>query len=165
MENRLKIYLDIDGEEAAYDFSALAEAVYRSLKQTEKLSAEVDFVSAEEIRELNKQFRSNDSETDVLSFPSLDGIFGKEIKKKDFPFDYNEDDDSILIGSIAVNLKRASEQAEEYGHSLEREVFYLVCHGLLHLFGYDHMNDSDKKVMREKEKEIMTSIGLPDDAE
>lgn len=143
------------------DFPVLAEAVYNELGQTDKLSAEVEFVSEEEIADLNERLRNVKGVTDVLSFPSLDGVRGKIIKKKDYPFDV--DAGRVFIGSIAVCVKRAKEQAAEYGHGEEREFTYLVCHGLLHLFGYDHMTDEDKAEMRALEEKIMNAINVTRD--
>ena len=107
---------------------------------------------------MNSRLRKVDGVTDVLSFPALDNVRGKVIYKKNFPFDV--EDGAVFIGSIAVCVKRAEEQAEEYGHSLEREFTYLICHGLLHLFGYDHMTDEDKREMRELEDKIMAEIDV-----
>ena len=81
------------------------------------------------------------------------------ISPKDFPLEL-DDDGNIFIGSIAVCEERAKEQALEYGHSITREITYLICHGLLHLHGYDHEIDSDKKEMRALEEEIMTLIKI-----
>ena len=140
------------------DLPRLCEAVYSELGQEDNLVAELEFVSEEDICDLNRQFRRIESVTDVLSFPSLDGVRGKVIYKKNFPFDV--EDGAVFIGSIVVCTKRAEEQAVEYGHSEEREFTYLVCHGLLHLFGYDHMNDEDKAEMRAIEDKIMAKIDV-----
>ncbi len=153
MATNLKIVCDNDFPTLA----PLSKAVYKKLKQKAKLSAEVIFVSPEEIQTLNRTERNIDKVTDVLSFPTLDGIRGKILNLKDYPFDL-DDDGNLFIGSIAVCEERAKEQAEEYGHSLTREITYLICHGLLHLLGYDHEIDSDKTQMRALEEEIMTSI-------
>lgn len=139
------------------DLTKLASQVHKTLAQKENLVAEVEFVSEKRIRKLNSDFRNIDKVTDVLSFPTLDGIKGQVLSKKDFPLDTTIDG-KIFIGSIAVCIKQAKRQAEEYGHSLEREYTYLVCHGLLHLLGYDHMIESDKVEMRKLEEEIMTKI-------
>ena len=136
----------------------LCEKLYSTLGQTDGLLAEISYVSEDEIKRLNREFRRIDKVTDVLSFPTLDGIRGKIVTKKDFPLDLTYDGKNVFIGSIAVCEKRASEQAEEYGHSLERELTYLICHGLLHLMGYDHMTEEDKKEMRSIEEEIMNGI-------
>lgn len=91
------------------------------------------------IRQLNKQYREIDKATDVLSFPS---------------------DEPEFLGDIAISLPRAKKQAEEYNHSVEREVAFLVAHSMLHLFGYDHMEKSEEEVMRQKQREIMKEAGL-----
>lgn len=111
--------------------------------------AEVDllFVDNEAIREMNLEYRDKDSATDVLSFPMYEA--DEEI----------DDEDEILFGDIVISLERAQEQCEEYGHSLEREVMYLLVHGLLHLAGYDHMEEEDKKEMRAQEEKLLAVIG------
>jgi len=101
-----------------------------------------------------------DSVTDVLSFPSLSGICGKIVTKKEFPVDYDYDEKAIFIGSVAICLKRASEQAIEYGHSLKRELTFLTVHSLLHLMGYDHILEEDRIVMRRLENEIMDKLKI-----
>ena len=153
----LTVFCDND----AINLTTLANAVHKTLKQKYNLSAEVVFVSAEEIQELNRSTRGIDKVTDVLSYPTLDGIRGKVVSPKDYPLEL-DDDGNLFIGSIAVCEQRAKEQAEEYGHSLTREITYLICHGLLHLLGYDHeLGGMEKAIMREKEEAAMTAIGLP----
>lgn len=105
------------------------------------------FVDNEAIREMNLKYREKDSATDVLSFPMYEA---------DEPID---DEEEILFGDIVISLERAQEQCQEYGHSLEREVMYLLVHGLLHLAGYDHMEEEDKKRMRAKEEKLLAEIG------
>lgn len=153
---KLKVYVDGDFENA----QTIADCTYKNLKQKTNLYVELDIVSADEIQTLNRDNRLIDAVTDVLSFPMLDGIRGKTVLKKDFPYDYDEDEKAIFLGSIAICADRAREQAEEYGHSFERELSYLFVHGLLHLFGYDHMNDEDKKQMREKEEQVLLLLGI-----
>lgn len=138
------------------DLSKLCAAVYETLGQKDNLSAELEFMDEEEIADLNLRLRGVKGATDVLSFPSLDGVKGKVLYRKNFPFDV--EDNSLFIGSIAVCVERAKQQAAEYGHSEEREFTYLVCHGLLHLFGYDHIKEKDRYEMRELEDEIMAKI-------
>lgn len=152
----LKVYVDGNFEKA----DLIASAVYKTLKQKTNLYVELDVVSSEEIKTLNRDNRLIDAVTDVLSFPMLDGIRNKIILKKDFPYDYDEDEKAIFLGSIAICKERAEEQALEYGHSLERELCYLFTHGLLHLFGYDHLTDEDKKEMREKEEQVLLGLGI-----
>lgn len=153
---KLKVYVNgqLDGAEN------ICDAVYKTLSQRVNLYAELDMVSPEEIRQINSDNRHIDAVTDVLSFPMLDGIRGKVIKKKDFPYDYDEEEKAIFLGSIVICEERAKEQAAEYGHTLQRELSYLFVHGLMHLFGYDHMTDEDKKQMREKEEQALACLGI-----
>lgn len=120
-------------------------------------SSEVNILltSNKNIRELNKDFRDIDSETDVLSFPILDIKDGKYIFSA---ADIDPDSGSLQLGDIVVSLERASEQAEEYGHSFERELGFLVTHGLFHLLGYDHDNGTGE--MFEKQEKVLESLGL-----
>lgn len=98
----------------------------------------------EGIRELNRDFRNIDSATDVLSFPA-----GEEFESE-----------TAMLGDIAISLPRAEEQAEEYGHSLERELAFLTTHGMLHLLGYDHMNAEDETEMRRLQTKILTEMEI-----
>ncbi len=108
----------------------------------------VTFVEAEEIRELNRDYRDTDRVTDVLSFPQFD--------------DLNElpEVGELCLGDVVICKDRAAEQAEEFGHSFEREIIYLFTHSILHLLGYDHMEEEEKKEMREREEEVMTYLGI-----
>ena len=153
MATNLTIYCD----NSPVSLTELSSAVFSELKQKYNLSCEVVFVSPEEIKDLNKTQRNIDKVTDVLSFPTLDGIRGKVVNPKNFPLEI-DDDGNLFIGSIAVCEERAKEQAEEYGHSIKREITYLICHGLLHLLGYDHETDEDKTQMRGIEEKIMNTI-------
>ena len=123
------------------------------------LGVEFLFVDGEEIRRLNRETRNIDKVTDVLSFPTLDGIKGQAIRAKDYPFEIDEDG-VLLIGSIVVCTQRAKEQAEEYGHSYNRELHYLLVHGIMHCLGYDHMEEDEKAEMREKEEFILGKLGI-----
>ncbi|GAA0126759.1 rRNA maturation RNase YbeY [Clostridium sp. CTA-19] len=121
------------------------------------------FVDNEEIKEINNEMRGIDSATDVLSFPMLE--FEKDKYFKDMyinhefmPYELNEG--RLVLGDMALSLERAKEQSIEYGHSFVREVMYLVVHSILHLLGYDHMEDDDKKVMRKREEEIMRKFNI-----
>lgn len=142
-----------------YDFSALAAAFEGEVEADCPLSAEIVFADKEEIKRLNAEFRDKDSATDVLSFPTLNGIRGKKLKAHDFPYDTDEDG-KLFLGSIVICTEIAREQAEEYGHPYGRELFYLATHGLCHLLGYDHMTDDDKPAMREKEERVLKKLNL-----
>lgn len=135
----------------------LAKAVYTVLGQKAKIKAELVFESEDGIQVLNKRERGVDSVTDVLSFPSLEGIRGVVLTPEEC---FTEMDRGyIFIGSIVLCEEKIKEQAAEIGHSEEREMQYLIVHGLMHLFGYDHMTEEDKAQMREKEKEAMALLG------
>lgn len=138
---------------------ALEKALNGFVQSDVRLAFEVEFVSEEEIRELNRETRNIDKVTDVLSYPALDEIKGKKLCKKDYPYSLDEEG-NLLVGSIAVCVKRAKEQAEEYGHSYQRELHYLIVHGVLHCLGYDHMTDEDKAEMREREELILQKLGI-----
>ena len=127
------------------------------------MKIECEFVGEEEIRRLNSEMRGIDKVTDVLSFPELENIKGKPIKKAEHPFELDEYG-ALLIGSLAVCVKRAKEQAEEYNHSYYRELNYLIVHGILHCLGYDHIEEKDKAEMRAKEEEILGGMGITREA-
>ena len=152
--------LKIDCEEA--DFSALAAAFAGEYEADCDVLCEVAIVGEEEIRQLNSEIRHIDRITDVLSFPSLDGIKGKTLRAADYPTETDENG-YLFIGSIAVCEKRAREQAEEYGHSYGRELNYLVTHGIFHLLGYDHMTEADKAEMRPREERVLKKLNLSRD--
>ena len=158
MKNNFVIYAD-GGLLSEQEITALEKAMYGFVFSDVKLAVELLLVDEEEIRRLNRELRQTDKVTDVLSFPTLDGIKGEPLKKKDYRFDLDEEG-NLLIGSIAICQKRAKEQAEEYGHSLERELHYLTVHGIMHCLGYDHMTDEDKQEMRKKEEEILEKLGI-----
>lgn len=121
------------------------------------------FVDNEEIREINNETRGIDRATDVLSFPMLDYENKKVFKEcyKDFDFDITyKDGNELVIGDIVLSLERAKEQSIEYNHSFQRESSYLVVHSVLHLLGYDHMKEDDKKIMRKREEEILNKLNI-----
>ena len=113
---------------------------------------EVSLVLADDeyIRVLNRQYRDKDCSTDVLSFALNEG---EEPLMVDGP-------EEVLLGDIIISLETATRQAEEYGHSLERELAYLTVHGILHLLGYDHMTEDDKKEMRQEEEYVLSFLGI-----
>ena len=142
-----------------FDFSSLGQAFDGEAESGCALAAEIIFTDGAEIRRLNREMRSVDAVTDVLSFPSLDGIKGKYLKEEDYPTEIDEEG-NLFLGSIAICTQRAREQAEEYGHGAAREKGYLFLHGLLHVLGFDHVEESDKAKMRAAEEEILCALGL-----
>ena len=116
---------------------------------TERSEISVTFVSLEEIHELNREYRQVDSPTDVLSFPQFDDL-------DDLP-----EEGEIMLGDVVICSDRAKEQAEEFGHSFEREIIYLFVHSVLHLLGYDHMDEGPMKAqMRAREEAILGELGI-----
>ena len=107
----------------------------------DNIEVSVSFVTNEEIRNINFEFRNIDRETDVLSFP--------------MEFEFSEEGMPLILGDIIISTEKSIEQAKVFGHSIEREILYLVCHSVFHLLGYDHIEDSDRFIMRNKEKETM----------
>lgn len=114
----------------------------------------VVLVDNEYIRELNRIYRGKDESTDVLSFAMREGEdeiedeIGEELGENE------------LLGDIVISCEKAKFQAEEYGHSFQREMGYLAVHGILHLLGYDHETEEEKQEMRSREEEVLSSIGL-----
>lgn len=129
---------------------------------THSLEISISFVEEEEIKELNREHRDIDQITDVLSFPLIDfDEPGKlsEITEEDFEY-FNLDTGDLILGDIVISLKKAKEQALEYGHSYERELGFLMVHSMLHLFGYDHIDEEDAKEMFRIQELILEQIGL-----
>jgi probable rRNA maturation factor len=142
-------------EEIEELINTVIEASLKHEKIEETAEVNVLIVDNEAIRQINNEQRNIDSATDVLSFPMLDFENGKMIKTD---ADYFEGD--LVLGDIVVSFERAKEQSEEFGHSFNREVGFLVCHSMLHLLGYDHMEESERQIMRQKEEAILESINL-----
>jgi probable rRNA maturation factor len=118
-------------------------------KYDEEYEVSLSFVDNEEIHSLNKQYRSVDRPTDVLSFPLIDD-----------EFDFDIDIEEKILGDIVISLEKALEQSEEYKHSFDREVCFLVCHSMFHLMGYDHDSDENTKEMRKKEEAVLNKLGI-----
>ena len=139
-----------------------AEAILKP--SCSSLEVNVTFVNRLKIKKLNKTTRGVNKVTDVLSYPTLlsepNKIITKSITKKQFMFDINPQTGNIVLGDIVICIQRCKAQAKKYGNSYTREICYLATHGLLHLFGYDHLVDSDKVLMRETEEKVMAEIGL-----
>lgn len=130
------------------DMKNLIEKSIKAVLKVEELDDDVEvsvsFVGDDEIRDLNRDYRGVDKSTDVLSFPMDDEFII----------------DNRILGDVIINTRRVMEQAEELGHSHERELSYLTVHSVLHLLGYDHIEDEDKKEMREREKLAMKELEI-----
>ena len=117
----------------------------------------VTFVDENRIKELNKAFRNVDKVTDVLSFPMLNINYTQNLS--DFK-DENEPDGSLYLGDVVICKKVAKRQAKLYGHSKKREIGFLALHGLLHLLGYDHIEENDEKIMLEMSTKILDTLNI-----
>ena len=153
----------LDCDELLPEREALEGTLEELVSADTSLCFEVLFVSEEEIRALNMRERGVDSVTDVLSFPASDFGRGEDISADVFG-ECLDEEGRILAGSVVICTVRAEEQAREFGHSVRREICYLIVHGVLHCLGYDHMTESDRREMREKEEYIMQKIHLGRDA-
>ena len=152
-------------QEVTFDFWELDENI-EYIKQSKKviekcfeieniinknLYINVIFTIPQKIKEINKQYRNIDRETDVLSFPMYER---EEILLKK---DRTEPD---TLGDIIISIEQVKKQAEEFGHSFERELSYMLVHGFYHLMGYDHIKEEEKKVMREKEEFVLNELNI-----
>ncbi len=119
-----------------------------------KLIITITLTNSENIKKINKQYRNIDRPTDVLSFPMFEK---EELKSKIAAKDYKHED---VLGDIVISLEKVKEQAEEYGHSFERELSYMIVHGFYHLMGYDHIEEADKVEMRAKEEAVLEKLNI-----
>ena len=147
----MELYIDNRQEKVELD-EDIFDIIEKTIEETLLLEGKsfnyeisLTFVNNEEIRKLNKKYRNIDRETDVLSFPL-------------------EQDESLfpmpMLGDIVISAEKALEQSIEYGHSFVREIAYLTAHSMLHLLGYDHMNETEKQIMRKKEKNVMKKLNI-----
>lgn len=138
------------------DFIDVLQRLLEFARKKEGVSDEaemsVNFVNNREIQELNRNYRQKDEPTDVISFAMQETTDGE--------VNFNEPDMPILLGDIVISVERTKEQAEEYGHSLEREFAFLAIHGFLHLLGYNHLNEADEKEMFAKQNDILNEFGI-----
>ena len=138
--------------------AAIENEFGRELREAglDPLSAEAEIgvtvVDDEGILELNREYREKDSVTDVLSFPQFEG--------HDDLLDDLLNDGTTLIGDVVICYEQAARQSEEYGTGMTREMLYLFVHSVMHLFGYDHMNEEEKALMRTREEEVLSGIGV-----
>lgn len=115
---------------------------------SDRVSVSVTFVDTEEIKELNTLYRDKPAATDVLSFPQYARL------------DEIPEQGPVLLGDVVICSEQALIQADEFGHSPERELVYLFVHSMFHLLGYDHMSEAEKRKMRKKEELIMEQVGI-----
>ncbi len=143
IDNRTSFALDAEQE------ALITQVIAETLRQEQfstQVEVSVSIVDGDEIRQLNKKFRNIDKATDVLSFPLME------------PGEPEEDE--MMLGDIVINIERVVSQAAEYNHSFARELGFLTAHSMLHLLGYDHMNDKDEAEMFAKQETILTTLSL-----
>lgn len=119
-----------------------------------KIYVNIILTNPEEIRKINKEYRNIDKETDCLSFPMFEKEEIEELIKE------KEQVTLDILGDVVVSIERVYEQAKEYNHSFERELAYMVVHGFYHLMGYDHMEEEEKNIMRQKEENILQNLNI-----
>ena len=138
--------------------------VYRAVADfahlPKRIKVNLSFVDEKTIRRLNKDTRNIDKVTDVLTYPYIELKPKEKLKLSDYKLEIDPDDNRLLIGDIYICTKRAEEQSKEYGHSLNREMCFLFCHGLLHVLGYDHIEKEDEEVMTKFQNEILDKLNI-----
>lgn len=162
----MRIYLENEeGPELDLDYMGIASLIAEGVLDYENCpyesQIELLLTNNDEIRRINNEFRGIDHPTDVLSFPMID---------YESPADFSslEEDDSnfdpetgeLILGDIVISKEKVIAQAEEYGHSVKREFAFLIAHSMLHLLGYDHMEEEERLVMEEKQRSILANVGI-----
>lgn len=162
----MRIYLENEeGPELDLDYMEIANLVAEGVLDYENCpyesQVELLLTNNAEIQRINNEFRGIDRPTDVLSFPMIE---------YDSPADFSsvEEDDSnfdletgeLILGNIVISKEKVIAQAGEYGHSVKREFAFLIAHSMLHLLGYDHMEDEERLVMEEKQRNILDNLGI-----
>ena len=148
-------YLEIEEDSKYLELieKVIGQAFIEEKIENINLYINVILTNPENIRKINNQYRNIDKETDVLSFPMFEKEEIENLKN-------NGNDIEEPLGDIIISIKKVEEQALEYGHSFERELAYMLIHGFYHLIGYDHMNDEEKKQMREKEEGVLNKLNI-----
>jgi len=154
MNNHVEVeYLDVEENK---EWEAQIERVINECFVVEKMEKSKIYISItlttpEHIREYNKEYRNIDKETDVLSFPMFEKNEIDALRNESY---------SDVLGDIVISIDRVKEQAEEYGHSFERELAYMCVHGFYHLMGEDHIKEEDKVIMRAKEENVLNRLNI-----
>ncbi len=159
VEDRSSFSLGLDYEEI---FERVASKVLELEGCPYEAEVSLSLVDASEIRDLNNQYRGVDAVTDVLSFPGMELPFPADFSRaeEDYPDCFNPESGEIVLGDIVICPERAAAQAEEYGHSREREYAFLIAHSMLHLLGFDHMEEAQEERMVREQKRCLDSLGI-----
>lgn len=159
IENESELTLD-------FDYEKMAVRVIEKVLDFEQCPYEVELqlllTTNEKIQELNKEFRQIDNQTDVLSFPLVDYVAPSDFAAVEEAVEayFNPETGKLTLGDIIISIPRMLEQAEEYGHSIEREYAFLITHSMLHLLGYDHMNKEEAAIMEQRQKKILEELNI-----
>ena len=158
-ENETELNFDFEMEETA---KMVINAVLASEKCPSDATVNLLLTDDEGIRTYNKEYRGIDKATDVLSFPNLDfdrpADFSKVMKLKADYFDMESGE--LILGDIILSVDKVKDQAKAYGHGEKREFCFLIAHSMLHLCGYNHMEDEERLVMEQKQEEVLQSLGI-----
>lgn len=152
-------------QEPPFDTEKLAMQVIEAAADYEVCPYEIEvnivLTTNEGICEVNKEYRKIDSATDVLSFPALEYDTAADFSFLEYELDcFNPDSGELMLGDIMLSMEKVYEQAESYGHSLQREYAFLIAHSMLHLFGYDHIEPDQALIMEKKQEAILESLGI-----
>ena len=155
------VQVEFDERDEKTEYVELIEKVVETCFKEEKLEKtnlylNVILTNPEKIKNINKEYRNVDKATDVLSFP----MFEKNEIESIINIGENNPIKEDVLGDIIISIPKVIEQAAEYGHSVERELAYMVVHGFYHIMGYDHIKEEDKKIMRPKEENILSKLKL-----
>jgi len=160
IEENVEFKTDFDKQKTAEDVAGLILE-----KEGCPFECEVDILitDSEEVKEYNKEYRDIDNTTDVLSFPNLEWEAPSDfdsLNAEDLEMSVNPETNLTILGEICLNKDRILSQAEDYGHSVKREYAFLIAHSMLHLLGYDHMEEDEAKVMEEKQSAYLDELGI-----
>ncbi|MBO4782688.1 MAG: rRNA maturation RNase YbeY [Lachnospiraceae bacterium] len=160
IEKETEDSFDFDYEEAA---KFIIEQSLDYLKCPYEVQLNLTLTDNEGIHAINKEYRQIDRPTDVLSFPLVDyeepNVFPENIEDEAEDY-FDLDTGELMLGDIIISVEKCKEQALEFGHSVLREFSFLIVHSMLHLFGYDHMEDDERAVMEQKQREILDAAGI-----
>ena len=158
MEHNITVVNEISGEEVGTIVEKAVRAALEFEKVEQKCDVCVIITDDENIHELNREHRDVDRPTDVLSFPMMELQPGEKMVVNPLELD---ESGAVMLGDIVISIDRAKAQAEEYGHSEERELCFLTVHGMLHLLGYDHeLGEEEEKLHFSRQEEILEAMGV-----
>lgn len=166
-EKTVSIYVEEEGSSCLpFDIEGTARVVIEKALEYEECPYETEvsllLTTDSEIQAMNQSFRQIDAPTDVLSFPLLEyEIPGDFSKAEECAMEiFDPESGELMLGDIVISKDKVLKQAKEYGHSPKREFAFLIAHSMLHLFGYDHMEDGERLIMEQKQREILEQVGI-----